>query len=187
MRTADRTRYSMGYGALEETFAPSVGFPFLRTAATKLLATHGEDVQASGPPKPGPSPNDTSLPQRLWVWTSHREEPSLIAAALGLYNNSAALASPPANINATMPLDRINPDRLWRTTRILPFLGHITLERLRCDDATSHVRVVINGAPQRLPGCDHGPGGSCPLHDGWDGWFADREERYGDFEAACAV
>ena len=86
-----------------------------------------------------------------------------------------------------MPLDRINPDRLWRTSRILPFLGHITLERLRCEDATVHVRVVINGAPQQLPGCAHGPGGSCPLHDGWEQYFAAREDRYGDFEGACAV
>ena len=75
----------MGYGALEETFAPSVGFPFLRTAAQKLLATHGDDDFTFTSAKPKPSPNDTSLPQRLWVWTSHREEPSLIAAALGLF------------------------------------------------------------------------------------------------------
>lgn len=32
-----------------------------------------------------------------------------------------------------MPLDHINPDRVWRTSEIIPFLGHVSLERMQCD------------------------------------------------------
>ena len=85
-----------------------------------------------------------------------------------------------------MPSDRINPNRLWTTSSLIPFLGHIALERLHCGKDGSQVRVIVNGSPQRLPDCHHGLHGACPLHD-FEAWMKEREERYGHFEEVCGV
>ena len=44
--------------------------------------------------------------------------------------------------------------------------GHIVVERLECDSETK-VRVVVNGRPQTIPGCDTllGQNGICLLDE----------------------
>jgi hypothetical protein len=84
-------------------------------------------------------------------------------------------------------------ERKWKTSHLLPFLGHITIERLACDveefaeedgESRDFVRVVINGAPQPLPYCNDGPGGSCGLEE-FAQHVKDRVEMYKDQEGAC--
>lgn len=76
-----------------------------------------------------------------------------------------------------MPLDRLNPTRVWKTSEIIPFLGHVSLERMECGatdnemleegggEAQPYVRIIVNGSPQEQPACHSGPGGSCPLNE----------------------
>ncbi|KAH9940793.1 phosphoglycerate mutase-like protein [Epithele typhae] len=173
--------YSIGFGNM---IAPQLGMPWVRSALNILSA------------------NDTStFNQTLYVSFSHREEPPLIMTALKLFNNSAYY--PALDVNSTMPTDRINYDRAWKTSQILPFLGHVGIERLQCANTTvnstqsddgaetisdvgSFVRVLVNGAPIPIPDCQDGPGQACAL-----GKFSDyiqgRVALYGDFIGACGI
>lgn len=49
---------------------------------------------------------------------------------------------------------------------------------------SDHIRVIVNGAVQKLPNCNSGPGGSCPLLEFKD-YVQTRAEAYSDFEGAC--
>lgn len=61
----------------------------------------------------------------------------------------------------------------------------VALERLACPkEQEDYIRVVVNGASQKLDSCHSGPGGSCPLGD-FKQFVDERVERYGDFEGAC--
>ena len=108
-------------------------------------------------------------------------------------------------------------DRLWKTSHLLPFLGHIAIERLHCEADNSdtndapgphgllralfgnddgkdrprpthprkdYVRILVNGAPQQLPTCHDGPGGTCRLAD-FETFVRQRTEEFSDFEGAC--
>lgn len=149
------------------------------------------------------SANDTStFNQSLYISFSHREEPPLVMTALNLFNNSAYY--PTLDVNNTMPTDRINYRRAWKTSEILPFLGHVGLERMQCANATlnstessqegaenvwdngAFVRVLVNGAPIPMPGCQDGPGDSCSLA-GFAEFVGQRAELYGDFIGACGI
>ena len=48
---------------------------------------------------------------------------------------------------------------------MIPFLGHVALERMHCDegkygDETDYIRVLVNEAYVGLPECHSGPGDS---------------------------
>ncbi|KAI0332669.1 phosphoglycerate mutase-like protein [Cubamyces sp. BRFM 1775] len=177
--------YSIGYG---NPIAPQLGLPWVRSSLDILSA------------------NDTStFNQTLYISFTHREEPPLVLTALGLFNNSAYY--PGLDVNSTMPTDRINHQRAWRTSEILPFLGHVGVERLQCANASletssnstsgddgsedlwddgAFVRVLVNGAPMPIPECQNGPGESCALGSFAD-YIAHRVAQYGDFIGACGI
>ena len=107
------------------------------------------------------------------------------------------------DVNSTMPTDRINHRRAWRTSEILPFLGHVGIERLECSsafvnsteedngaesllDVGSFARVLVNGAPIPIPDCQDGPGDSCSLA-GFTEYIQARAGLYGDFVGACGI
>lgn len=115
-------------------------------------------------------------------------------------------------MNDTFPLDRINYNRAWKTSQILPFLGHVGIERLSCtsvngsqaaasnstasnsttaaaNSTSTFVRILVNSAPLPLPACagsDTGPGGSCSL-EAFQRFVQERSSSYGDFETACGT
>lgn len=68
------------------------------------------------------------------------------------------------------------------------------LERLTCipagsEDKTSrefYVRVNINDGIVPVPGCDNGPGGSCPLQK-FAEKIKDRGAELGDFREKCGL
>ena len=102
----------------------------------------------------------------LYVSFTHRELPPMVLVAMGLFNNSDFSGGPAAAINDTMPLDRINHRRAWKSSHLLPFLSNIAIERLNCSgaygyDNGAYFRVLVNNAPQELPDCGDGPGSSC--------------------------
>lgn len=157
---------------------------------------------------PPDAPPDTEHTQLFFPYFTHREEPPVALVALGLWNDTAP--SP----------FKMDHKRKWKTSHVLPFLGHgalyfmslpavhrllrspwsvarkrrtdfpsshnpVALERLACPkEQEDYIRVVVNGASQKLDSCHSGPGGSCPLGD-FKQFVDERVERYGDFEGAC--
>ncbi|KDE07625.1 hypothetical protein MVLG_02088 [Microbotryum lychnidis-dioicae p1A1 Lamole] len=165
--------YQVGYGA---RFAPHLGMPWVNVSTHNLIAAfqgpHPHLTSGSKLPPPS-APPDEEHTQLLFPYFSHREEPAVVLVALGLWNTT------------TIDPHRLDHDRAWHTSHLLPFLGHIALERLSCKgDDTDYMRILVNGAPQKVPACHHGRGGSCPL-DEWAEYVQERQELYIDFEGAC--
>lgn len=150
--------YSFGYG---NNLAPSLGLPWVVVSSDLLNSTAAKD-------------------QDLYISVVHREMLPFVITALGLYNNSMS------NI---FPLDKINYQRAWKSSQFVPFLGQIVLERLQCASVThtgKFVRVLINTAPQTLPGCESGPAGSCSLADFTD-YIDKRNDSFEKFSKACKM
>lgn len=183
----------VGYGS---KVAPYLGAQWLNVSTHNLLSAYapphkhpkplpGLWAALSGlfrkkPKLPTPDlPPDATHTQLLFPYFTHREEPPVALVALGLWNTTS------------LPTDTMPKDRLWKTSHLLPFLGHIAIERLSCDalperrrQKDEFVRVVVNGAPQPLPGCQSGPGGSCPKEE-FAAYVDRRLAKFGDFEGAC--
>ena len=118
----------------------------------------------------------TSNHQHFYISVIHREMLPIVLVALGLYNSSN---NPQEN--------RMNLDRIWKTSEILPFLGRIQLELFSCSSiefSGSFVRVIVNSNPKILPGCSSGPGFSCPLAH-FVKYVNQRYEIYQNFSQVC--
>ena len=85
-----------------------------------------------------------------------------------------------------LPISHVLHNRTWRTSDVFPMGGRVILERLACatppdcwsnapfypnhvycepqPDAV-YVRVNVNDGIVAIPGCDSGPGRSCPLDE----------------------
>ncbi|KAI1419135.1 histidine acid phosphatase [Xylaria sp. FL1777] len=166
--TADiQYHYNVGYGNQVTGF---VGLPWLNATAGLLLSDNSSED--------------------MYVSFTHRELPPMVAVAMGLFNNSAFGGSASA-INDTMPLDRINHGRAWKSSHVLPFLGNLAIERLSCKgtygyDDGEYYRVLVNGAPQPLPDCADGPGTSCS-RGGFERYIQDRVDAFQGFSERCGV
>ncbi|KAK0625404.1 histidine acid phosphatase [Bombardia bombarda] len=166
--TADiQYHYNTGYGS---PAAGVIGLPWLNATADLLLADEAA--------------------QDLYISFTHRELPPTVLVAMGLFNNSEFGGSAD-RINETMPLDKINHRRAWKSSRILPFLGNIAIERLNCSGSYGfedgeYYRVLVNSAPQELPDCDDGPGTSCS-RAGFEGYVQGRAALFGGFSDKCGV
>ena len=157
--------YELGYG---NDLSPNLGMPWVVAASDLLSDTSNKD-------------------QDLYISVAHRQIVPLILTALGLHNDSEDLATSGGNL--IFPLDRLKYRRSWKTSNFISFLGHIALERLDCRSAAytgSFVRILINAAAQPLPGCDSGPGASCPLKQYRD-YIRRRSDMYDDFPKACGT
>lgn len=167
--TADiQYHYNVGYG---NRISGHVGLPWFNSTAN-LLLDNGFDLED------------------LYISFTHRELPPMVLVAMGLFNNSAFGGSDSA-INDTMPLDRINHRRAWKSSNILPFLGNIAIERLECSGSYGHedgdyYRVLVNSAPQPLPDCADGPGTSCSRAE-FKKYVQNRVERFSGFSKECGV
>jgi hypothetical protein len=113
-----------------------------------------------------------------------------VLVAMGLFNNTEFTGG---DVNSSMPVDRINYNRAWISSYILPFLTNIAVERMNCSarqstykdaDQDSYYRVLVNNAPQTLPGCYDGPDESCSS-SGLSAWFDERAAMFGGFSQAC--
>lgn len=168
--------YNSGYGA---EYSGAVGYPWLNSTIDLLTSDRTDDDED------------------LYVSFTHRELPPMVMVALGLYNNSALTGAD--DINGTMPLDRVNYNRQWRSSRILPFLGNIAIERMDCADAygfpngtsgdakeTQFYRVLVNRVPLTLPDCYDGPQESCSFEK-MQGYVRERAGVVGEFGEKCNV
>jgi hypothetical protein len=162
--------YNTGYGS---PYAGAIGFPWVN-ATLNLLSS---------------SANDT---QDLYISFTHRELPPTVLVALGLFNNSALSGAD--DINATMPTDRVNWHRQWVSSRILPFLTNVAIEKMNCSASYGYknatdptfYRVLVNRSPQTLPGCFDGPLESCSAA-GMKALLGERGRSFGDFSTICDV
>ncbi|KAJ5142223.1 hypothetical protein N7476_003919 [Penicillium atrosanguineum] len=155
--------YNTGYG---RKLSASLGFPWLNASVAAL--------------------DDESSAQELYVSFTHRELPPTVITALGLYNNSAYTEA--NNVNYTMPEDKINYNRAWKSSEILPFLTNIAIERMSCKsygfDEGVYYRILNNAGPQPLVDCRDGPGGSCTKEQ-FHNFVKERDELFGDYNKAC--
>lgn len=96
------------------------------------------------------------------------------------------------NDNEHLPITHIPHDRKWRKSQVSPMGGRIIFELLSCNTTGSasppdkFVRLNINDGITAIPGCDSGPGKSCPLDE-----FVARTKRKGekleDFRELCEL
>lgn len=104
-------------------------------------------------------------------------------ASLGLFDDDRKL-----------PTDHVYTKRNWKTSQIVPMGGRIVLERMTCSASSSYrmsqngvfVRFNVNDGIVALPGCDSGPGRSCPL-DKFMAHVAKRGQIGGDFRKTCGL
>ncbi|KAF2671884.1 phosphoglycerate mutase-like protein [Microthyrium microscopicum] len=158
--------HGIGYG---NPISGTIGLPWAKAAANLLLQSNKPD-------------------QDLYVSFTHRELPPTVLVALGLFNNSAYTAS--SDVNTTMPSNEINPNREWISSRILPFLTNIAMERMECNSFNytegDYYRVLVNQSPAPLPGCADGPGLSCS-GKGFTSYMQQRQNMFGGFSQKCGV
>ena len=111
-------------------------------------------------------------------------------AALGLFSEE----------DGGLPVTRREDGRKWRMSQVVPMNGRVIFERLTCqtplkgvaqeDNKTSgkrdFVRININDGIVAVPGCDDGPGHSCPLGE-FLAMVRRRGREIGDFGEICGV
>jgi hypothetical protein len=169
--------HMVGHG---NPLSPYLGFSWLNTTSELMAKFHapnhvgGEEI-----------PDDDG--QRFFLAFTHREVPPFIATALGLFNSSNAYAE-------EFPTDRINWSRSWKMAELIPFLGHVGVEKSTCSGISiglgegegkkEFIRVIANSAPRPIPSCQDGPGASCAF-DEFTGIVRRGMEVYGDFDGIC--
>lgn len=167
--------YMVGHG---NPLSPYLGFPWLNTTS-QLMSKFHKHLHSEGAPA---VPDDDG--QRFFLAFTHREVPPFIATALGLFNSSNAFAE-------EFPTDRVNWSRSWRMSELIPFLGHVGIEKLTCSgrspdsrDDREYIRVLANSAPRPIPKCQDGPGASCSF-DKFTALIEQGLEEYGNFDGIC--
>ncbi|KAI5244163.1 phosphoglycerate mutase-like protein [Aureobasidium subglaciale] len=162
--------HNTGYG---NPASGAIGYPWLKSNTDLLMSNNAS--------------------QDIYVSFTHRELPPTVLVALGLFNNTAFSASD--DVNATMPNDGINPQRVWQSSRFMSFLTNIAIERLECDSfgyqdnsnqTGEYYRVLVNKNPQLLQGCVDGPGESCS-REGFQNFMQEKTRRFSAFSEDCAV
>jgi hypothetical protein len=169
-------RYSHMVGPLNP-LSPYLGYPWLQAQSElfQQIDHESEDaIHVRGADGWPPS-------QRFFLSFTHREVPPFIATALGIFNSSSAAVE-------EFPTDRINWVRAWRMSDLIPFLGHVGMEKMTCDGRPGregeYIRVIANTAPRPITWCQSGPGASCPF-DEWVDIILNGSNRYKDFEKVC--
>ncbi|KAH6902079.1 histidine phosphatase superfamily [Coprinopsis sp. MPI-PUGE-AT-0042] len=188
-----RYHYMMGYG---NPLSPHLGMPWVKSAMHLLGGHHEGDwdekeaeegtLKKKDPKLPGPgAPPNATHTQHLHIFFTHRESPAFVATTLNLYNSTV---SPESSIPASYPppLSYRPTSRAWKTSHVVPFLGHITVERFHCTlpEEKDYVRVVVNGRKESMGGCDDGLDGSCEYHK-FKTWVRERESVYGEWRERC--
>ncbi|OTA62094.1 histidine acid phosphatase [Hypoxylon sp. EC38] len=167
--TADiQYHYNVGYG---NRISGVVGLPWFNASASLLLG-------------------DATDEHDIYVSFTHRELPPMVFVAMGLFNNSE-FGGGEAVINDTMPLDRINYRRAWKSSHLLPFSSNLAIERLNCSGSYGYqdgdyYRVLVNSAPQPLPNCADGPGTTC-TRAGFEKYVQERVDMFQGFSERCGV
>ncbi|KAK7419924.1 hypothetical protein QQZ08_010627 [Neonectria magnoliae] len=125
--------------------------------------------------------------QRLFFYFTHREVPPFVATALGIFNSSSQEGYD------EFPTSHVNHVRAWKMSDLIPFLGHVGMEKMTCErpgvnggksEEEDFVRFIANTAPRPLPLCQNGPGASCPFET-FKQIISSGMQKYGDFDTVC--
>ncbi|GMF36420.1 unnamed protein product [Phytophthora fragariaefolia] len=87
------------------------------------------------------------------------------------------------NYDASYPTNAINSTRNFRSSRVVTMGAHLVTERITCG-SEGFVRFNINEQVVPLPGCQSGPGLTCPL-DQYVQYMETRKSEVGDFVTKC--
>ncbi|KAK5094525.1 hypothetical protein LTS08_008577 [Lithohypha guttulata] len=163
-----------------------LGMPWLTAQADLFDAIDGENNSGAVLDDDDNTDPLTGWPksQRLFLSFTHREVPPVVATALGLFNNSASCGFD------EFPTSHINWARSWRMSDLIPFLGHVGMEKMICNrpgapgQSGEYIRFIANTAPRPLPFCQSGPGASCPFEE-FKEIIKAGNEKYGDFDGVC--
>ncbi|KAL6703379.1 hypothetical protein ACN47E_009721 [Coniothyrium glycines] len=168
-------KYAYMVGPLNP-LSPYLGFPWLQ--AQSHIFDH---IDKHNTPGDG-WPDD----QRFFLSFTHREVPPFVATALGLFNSSSETAE-------EFPTDHINWTRAWKMSDLIPFLGHVGMEKMTCDRGAVHgdgpgefIRFIANTAPRPIPDCQDGPGASCPAEH-FSKLIGRGAKTHKDFHKVCDV
>ncbi|KPI35304.1 putative acid phosphatase DIA3 [Cyphellophora attinorum] len=166
-------RYAYMVGPLNP-LSPYLGFPWLESQLELLDDIRSESAVRKGWPKD----------QNFFLSFTHREVPPFVATALGIFNSSSSEIE-------EFPTDRINWVRAWKMSDLIPFLGHVGMEKITCGGDGSagamegnFIRFVANTAPRPIPQCQSGPGASCPF-DEFKYIIEQGAKKYSDFHGVC--
>ncbi|KAJ4364404.1 hypothetical protein N0V83_008998 [Neocucurbitaria cava] len=173
-------KYAYMVGPLNP-LSPYLGFPWLQAQAE--LFTHIDEHGNPGEAWPEK--------QRFFLSFTHREVPPFVATALGLFNSSS-------DAREQFPTDHINWTRAWKMADLIPFLGHVGMEKMTCerggvgsgDDGDDEeeekvfIRFIANTAPRPIPNCQDGPGASCPFGKFRD-LIGEGAKQHEDFHRVC--
>ena len=106
-----------------------------------------------------------------------------------------------------LPATDVLHDRAWRTSDVTPMGGRVIFERLACTAPIRcwnngpfypnhiyceppreevYVRLNVNDGIVAIPGCQSGPGGSCPIEEFLE-MVRKRGEEVGDFRKVCGL
>ncbi|KAL3673083.1 hypothetical protein V7S43_002378 [Phytophthora oleae] len=88
------------------------------------------------------------------------------------------------NFDETYPTNAINSTRNFRSSRVVAMGSRLVTERITCS-GESYVRFNINEQVVPLPGCQSGPGLTCPLSE-FVQYMEARKTEVGDFVTECA-
>lgn len=151
-----------------------LGFPWLEQQST--LFDNLDKEEETGWPEG----------QRLFFYFTHREVPPFVATALGIFNSSSH------DDYDEFPTTHVNYARAWKMSDLIPFLGHVGMEKMTCErpgvngksEKEEYVRFIANTAPRPLPRCQSGPGASCPFKE-FKKIISSGMEHYGDFDKIC--
>jgi len=139
----------------------------------------------------------------IYVDFSHDNLIIAVVSAMGLFNQTDGL----------LDTTKITKDRTWITSDMVPFSGHMTVERLSCHSSSSlgtsrsirrtarrggydkrrdedqeekeeYVRIFVNDARQPLQFCGAGGDGMCKMEEFLRSQEYAMNDGFGDF-AAC--
>ena len=114
------------------------------------------------------------LDRALYADFSHDNQMIAIFAAMGMFKQPRAL-------DPTEP----DPERTWRTERMVPFSARTVTERLECGGVKS-VRVLVNDAVMPLEFCGADGDGVCALDAFAESQAYARNDGEGDWEKCFA-
>jgi len=163
--------------------SPYLGFPWLKAQSELFRQIDGEDdhFRSAGSGFDPDTGSGWPSSQRFFLSFTHREVPPFVATALGIFNSSSPAVE-------QFPTDQINWVRAWRMSDLIPFLGHVGMEKMTCDGRPGregeYIRVIANTAPRPIPWCQDGPGASCPM-ERWVDMIAEGAEKYKDYDRVC--
>lgn len=88
-----------------------------------------------------------------------------------------------------VPLTHREEGRRWRSGQLVPMMGRLIVELMRCGvghEMRKFVRLDINDGITAIAGCQSGPGGSCPLDD-FLRLVEKRKNEVGSFKEVCKL